>query len=90
MLAFFTFGPILSEQQNFNARVEQRTQDIAFKPAYDAEERYAIVSRDGSPMEICVHAGIVASAWVHAKSEGMYQYWKQIEREDCARAGLQR
>lgn len=64
--------------------------DAATKVADDAEAQYDIAKRQGDAMQICVQAGAVAAAQLQAQNEASYQKWKDIEDNDCARAGLPR
>ncbi len=63
-------------------------QRIENQVASDSVKQYEIAKRDGSPMDACVHAGMVAAAYLQAKDEPNYQQWKATERADCAAAGL--
>jgi len=38
----------------------------------------------------CVHAGMVAAAYLQAKDQGSYARWKEVERQDCNAAGVPR
>jgi len=58
------------------------------KVASDAVQEYEIAKRNGTAMDACVHAGLVAAAYLQAKDESNYQQWKATERADCAAAGL--
>lgn len=62
--------------------------NIEDKVAQDAVEQYNMVKRHGSPVEICVHAGMVSAAFAQAKDEENYARWKSIERADCRAAGM--
>lgn len=65
-------------------------QDIQMQVAADAMEQYKIAKKHGSAIDACVSAGLVSAALLQAKQESLYQQWKQIENQDCARAGLPR
>jgi len=56
--------------------------------ADDAIQQYQMVKRSGTPMDTCVHAGIVRDAYLQAKDEDNYQKWQTIERTDCQIAGV--
>lgn len=60
------------------------------KVADDAVKEYEIAKRNGTRMDVCVHAGLVAAAYLQAKDEGKYREWKATEKSDCAAAGLPR
>ncbi|OQA91204.1 MAG: hypothetical protein BWY26_01103 [Elusimicrobia bacterium ADurb.Bin231] len=62
--------------------------EIEKKVAVDAEKQYVIAKRNGTSIDACVHAGIVAAAYLQAKDEPNYQRWKQVEFSDCDRAGV--
>ncbi len=57
--------------------------------ATDAVKQYEIARRSGTPMDACVHAGLVAAAYIQAKDEPNYQRWKAIEKSDCREAGVE-
>lgn len=56
--------------------------------ANDFVEQYNIAKRNGTTMDVCVHAGLVSAAYLQAKDESNYQRWKQTERSDCRSAGM--
>lgn len=58
--------------------------------AMDAADQYAVVARFGSGTDRCVHAGLVAAAYVQAGNAAAYDRWKATERADCAAIGLER
>jgi hypothetical protein len=64
--------------------------NIEKQVASDSVRQYEIVQRNGSKMDMCVHAGIVSAAFVQAKDEENYKIWNAKENSDCARAGLPR
>lgn len=67
---------------------EQLMRDIENKVARDSVEQYEIAKRQGDPMMVCVQAGMVSAAWLQAKNEPEYKKWKDIEKDDCKKAGL--
>lgn len=80
-----TADPLAREQRSSAQGLLGGIQD---RVATDAVQRYEIVKRAGEPVEVCVHAGRVAAAYLQAKNETKYQQWKEIERADCARSGM--
>jgi hypothetical protein len=59
------------------------------KVAADQIDQYNMVERNhGTDIEICVHAGLVAAAFLQAKDEKNYSKWQDIKRRDCTAAGL--
>jgi hypothetical protein len=56
--------------------------------AADSVRQYNIAKEKGDPMDACVHAGLVAAAYLQAKDSANYETWKATERADCAKAGL--
>lgn len=58
------------------------------KVADDSIDQYELTKKHGSKIEICVHAGMVAAAFLQAKSEAKYAEWKAVEKADCAKAGM--
>jgi hypothetical protein len=61
---------------------------IENKVADDAVKEYEIAKRSGTKMDVCVHASLVAAAYLQAKDEAKYREWKATEKADCAVAGL--
>ena|SRR5690349_3442491 len=64
-------------------RIEQQVAD-------DAVKQYEIAKRNGTAIDACVHAGMVAAAYIQAKDEPSYRRWKDIEATDCSKAGVPR
>lgn len=62
--------------------------DIYIQTARDFEKQYEIVKRNSSAIDACVHASLVAEAWLQANDESNYKKWKRIEEQDCKRAEL--
>ena len=63
----------------------QRTEN---QVAEDAAKQYEIANRNGSAMDACVQADLVAAAYLQAKDEANYRKWKAISREENSRAGV--
>ena len=59
--------------------------DIHEKVIRDAERQYQIASSSGGNVERCVHAGLVAAAYLQAHNQPSYQSWKMREDRDCHR-----
>ena len=58
--------------------------------AADAVKQYEIASRSGNKIDQCVHAGLVAAAYLQTQKESEYKTWKINEVNDCRRAGVPR
>jgi predicted nucleic acid-binding Zn ribbon protein len=56
--------------------------------ANDAVTEYEIAKRQGDLRQVCIQAGFICSAYLHANYEIAYRKWKSIEAEDCKKAGL--
>ncbi|MBT2304812.1 hypothetical protein J7E70_30805 [Variovorax paradoxus] len=54
----------------------------------DTVTQYNMVKRQGGPIDICVHAGLVAAAYLQAKDEPGYATWKDRQKADCETAGM--
>lgn len=52
----------------------------------DFTARYQIAARNGTAMDRCAQAGLVAAAMLQAKNEPGYAQWKKTEEKDCAEA----
>lgn len=81
---WFFFGGGLEKQ------AAKDMQGIYNQVSSDAVKQYDIAKRSGSLMDACVHAGMVAAAYLQAKDEPNYQRWKSTESSDCTIAGLTR
>jgi hypothetical protein len=46
-------------------------------------DTYEIAKRNGDASQACVHAGIVAAAFLQAKDEQKYREWREVEKQDC-------
>lgn len=77
-----------TRNEELRSAAEAATNRLAQKVAEDAVREYNIVGRHGSKIDICVHAGVVASAYLQAKDEEQYRNWKAIEKKDCAKTGI--
>jgi hypothetical protein len=72
----------------------QKAQQAAFmaeihdQVVKDSMVQYNMVKRQGGPIDRCVHAGLVAAAYLQAKDESNYATWKTVERTDCEAAGM--
>ena len=62
--------------------------DIYKKVATDAVDQYNITKRNGTAIDICVHAGMVSAAYLQGKDEANYTIWKATEAADCKAAGM--
>lgn len=70
--------------------VDAQMDDIYKQVADDAVAQYQITKQSGNPIDQCVHAGLVAAAFLQAQDQGNYARWKAIENVDCAAAGVPR
>lgn len=61
---------------------------IEYEVAADAVREYNIAKEKGGAMDACVHAGMVAAAYLQANDSSNYELWKATERVDCEKAGL--
>lgn len=58
------------------------------KVASDAVDQYELTKKHGSKIEQCVHAQMVAAAFLQAKDEAQYAAWTATQKADCAKAGM--
>ena len=79
---WFYFGGGLEKQ------AAKDMQKIENQVAADAVKQYEIAKKNGSAMDAYVHAGLVAAAYLQAKDEENYKKWKEIEKQEAARAGM--
>lgn len=57
--------------------------------AQDSVDQYNITKQSGTAIDQCVHAGMVAAAYLQAKDQSSYANWKATEKQDCAFDGVQ-
>jgi hypothetical protein len=79
------YGTSVSQRK---APQETMLQDIYNQVVNDSVAQYQIVKRNGTAIDLCVHAGLVSAAYLQAKNEAAYQQWKSIEVQDCRQAGV--
>lgn len=58
--------------------------------AQDTVDQYNITKQSGTAIDQCVHAGMVAAAYLQAKDQSSYANWKATEKRDCELAGVQK
>jgi len=63
-------------------------QNITDQVAVDSVNQYNIAVKSGDRISICVQAGLVSAAYLQAQDEPNYLQWKEIEKNDCKKAGL--
>jgi uncharacterized membrane protein (Fun14 family) len=63
-------------------------QDIHQKVINDSVNQYNIAARQGTAVDACVHAGLVAEAYLQANQEAGYKTWKKVEHSNCKAAGV--
>jgi hypothetical protein len=78
---YFYGGGLEKQAANDMRRIENEV-------AAGAVREYNIAKEKGDPMDACVHAGLVAAAYLQAKDSSNYEIWKATERADCDKAGL--
>lgn len=78
----FFYGGGLEKQ------VAKDLNDIHKQVASEALTIYYTAEREGSPIDVCVQAGIVSAAYLQANDETNYRTWKSREKRDCLAAGL--
>ena len=81
---WFYFGGGLQQ------RAAKDMRDIERQVADDSVKQYEIAKTSGSAVDRCVHAGMVAAAYLQAKDDVNYKLWKQTEGLDCESAGVPR
>lgn len=82
VLGWYYFGG------GMDKHVENQMEGIYSQVANDAVKQYQITRAGNDPIDICVHAGLVAASYVQSKDQANYLRWKDIEKNDCARAGI--
>lgn len=74
------------------AELDQQAEDfetqINAEVIQDTLQQLGIVLKNGDPIEICVHTGLVAAAYLQAKDSEGYSRWKANEKRACKSAGM--
>lgn len=65
-----------------------KTQVAPGKAIDEQVAQYNHAVKAGSPMDRCVQAGFVASAYIQAKDDANSQAWSGIRNNECQTAGL--
>ncbi len=78
LFAWYFYGGGLENATN------QKMDTIKQQVASDSVDQYNIAKRNGNKVDMCVHAGLVAAAYMQAKDEANYNQWRQTETTDCA------
>jgi hypothetical protein len=78
---FFFGGGLEKTAANNMSKIEQQVAD-------DAVKQYEISKKNGNSIETCIHAGMVAAAYLQAKDENNHKQWQQTQRQDCKKAGM--
>jgi hypothetical protein len=81
-LIWFFFGGGLDRQ------VAKDMQKNNNQVADDFVKQYGIARRNGTAIDVCLAASLVSAAYLQAKDEPNYRHWKDIEKSDCAEAGM--
>jgi hypothetical protein len=87
-LIFFAVACLAVAACDGKAQQAALMDDIYKQVVNDSIVQYNMVKRQGSAIDLCVHAGLVSAAYLQAKDEPRYASWKQTERSDCAAAGM--
>lgn len=69
-------------------RAQKAESSIEQQVAADAVQQLEIARKHGSPLEICIQAKLVSTAYLQAKDETNYAQSKVIERQLCRAAGM--
>ncbi len=80
--------PRTASQSFTDALLDPQMKSITDKVARDAVDQYNIARNGGDKGDICLHAGMVAAAYLQAKDEANYLLWKTKRRNDCDAAGM--
>lgn len=66
------------------------TSQVENEMVKQALAEYQIAWRSGDRVQSCVHAGIVAAAYLQAKDEANYNQWLSTEKKECRAARVPR
>ena len=69
--------------------VQRPVDDIHKRVLPEVLDQYNITKRNGSLIEICLHAGMVSAAYLRGNDEANYTKWKATEIADCKAAGME-
>lgn len=79
---WYYFGGGLDQQ------AAQELDKIEDQVAMDSVRQYNLAQQSGDRISICVQAGMVSAAYLQAEDQTNYLKWKDVEKADCAKAGL--
>lgn len=68
--------------------IEKEMNHLGAQVAEDQVRAYNLAKKGGDAVELCVQAGLVAECYKQAEDESNYLKWKDVERQDCRRAGV--
>ncbi|HSY28547.1 MAG TPA: hypothetical protein VK832_13650, partial [Burkholderiaceae bacterium] len=71
-----------------SASAKDPMQVIYEKVAIDAIAHYRVAKQNGTPADACASLLPVTSSFLQAKDQVKYKMWKQIQKNECAAAGL--
>jgi hypothetical protein len=82
-------GAAVAPTRGINGAIaESAMNDIEQQVARDSVAQYGIAKRSGDKIQTCVHAGMVAAAYLQAQDERQYNEWLGVEKADCEAAGM--
>lgn len=100
LFGFIFLGYVLYDRHQTKQQAEQQAQiqkqvqvldeTAKNKVVDDTLTQYDIAKKQGDAMQICVQAGMVSAAYLQAHNDTEYSKWKDIEKQDCAAAGIER
>jgi hypothetical protein len=64
--------------------------ELHIQVTHDLSQQYELVKRNGTAMDRCIQAGLVAQGFLQARDDYNYEHWKRIEKADCRSAGMPR
>lgn len=73
--------PVVVDQAKLEREFDAK---VKAKVIFDAVRQYEIVKRVGDAADRCVHAGIVAAAWLDTGLEDEYRKARAVEKQECA------
>ncbi len=89
-ICVFIIGIFMSlfSTDGYEKQVEKEMSKIEYQVANDAVRQYELAKKHGDPIDVYVHAGLVAAAYLQAEDEENYKKWKNIERQEAKNAGM--
>lgn len=84
LLALFVLGILADAPQTASDTLKPFQAQVA----QDFEAQYAAVVQNGTPIDRCVRAGLVAEGYLQASDNANFAKWMDVKEADCKAANV--